>query len=163
MRKSTSLALAFAAAIAILAAAQPAISAEETEVIRIDRPGAASTAPQSINVLGDIVGIANTDAAGKPHGFLRDSDGQYATVDLAGETATLARGINNSDRITGQFVDTSGRTHAFLLFHGSVDTIDVPGAAATFGRGINAIGAVTGNYVDLSSGQPKTRGFVTTR
>src|ERR1700674_4273175 len=93
MRKSTCLALAFAAAIAVSAAAQPAVAAEETEVIRIDRPGASSTAPQSINGLGDIVGIAN-DTAGAAHGFLL-SDGEITDIHFPGVLQTACRGINN--------------------------------------------------------------------
>src|SRR5438128_262334 len=96
MRKSMSFAFAFATAIAVLAAAQPSVAAPGTDVVRIDMPGKASTAPQSINVLGDIVGIAN-DTANHAHGFLF-SDGEFTEINFPGFLQTACRGDQQSRR-----------------------------------------------------------------
>src|SRR5690242_14951210 len=101
MCKSTSFAIAFAAAIAVLAAAQTSIAAPGTDVFLIDQPGATSTAPQSINASGDIVGIAN-DSAGAAHGFFL-SHGVFININFPGFLQTACRGINNSGEIVGQY------------------------------------------------------------
>ncbi len=72
-----------------------------------------------INPRGDIVGIycdtapcagASTDQ----HGFLLSS-GDFTAIDFPGALATNAFGVNAFRDIVGFYVDTSGRTHGFLL------------------------------------------------
>src|SRR2546422_9476080 len=152
MRKSTSPVFAFAVAIAVLAIAQPG-HAQGSDVIRIDMPGKASTAPQSINVLGDIVGIAN-DNAGAAHGFLF-SDGEFTEINFPGFLQTACRGINNLGDIVGQYDNgpipsPTKPTHGFLLSHEVFTTIDFPGATITGLFGINTHGEIVGNYMDAA-------------
>ncbi len=83
--------------------------------ITIDVPGATATAPEGINNSGQIVGFY-LDASGSRHGFLRDTDGTYTTIDapFSGVTDTIAYRINDTGQIVGRFSDASG-LHGFLL------------------------------------------------
>src|SRR5437667_377300 len=72
----------------------------------------------------------------------------FTTVDVPGSIETDAFGINNSGQISGDFADSTGREHGFLVAGGSFSTVDVPGSVQTFGRGINDRGQTVGNYLD---------------
>ena len=72
----------------------------------------------------------------------------FTTVDVPGSIETDAFGINNSGQISGDFADSTGREHGFLMAGGSFSTVDVPGSVQTFGRGINDRGQTVGNYLD---------------
>jgi probable HAF family extracellular repeat protein len=47
------------------------------------------------------------------HGFFRDTDGTFTTLDFPGATGTGAGGINNDGDIVGGYTDATGN-HAFL-------------------------------------------------
>jgi hypothetical protein len=48
------------------------------------------------------------------HGFL-SNNGSLATIDFPGAIFSLAADINPEGTILGQFVDTAGMVHGFLL------------------------------------------------
>ena len=50
----------------------------------------------------------------------------------------------------GDYSDTAGQTHGFLLAAGTFTTIDFPGALATAASGINDPGHIVGAYVDTA-------------
>jgi hypothetical protein len=53
------------------------------------------------------------DSNGVEHGFLRDKDGSFTTIDVPDSIATGASGINPSGQIVGLFFDSIGG-HGFL-------------------------------------------------
>jgi hypothetical protein len=79
-----------------------------------------------INARGDIVGIYCAAAppcfagAAGTHGYVL-SGGEFATIDVAGATATSAVGINARQEIVGYSFDASGSGHGYLLRWGQQD------------------------------------------
>jgi hypothetical protein len=85
--------------------------------------------------------------AGVP-GLARAGDSfTFTTIDVPGSTGTDANG-NSTHAIAGDFTDTGGITHGFVLSRSRFTTIDVPGAALSSVNGINAIGQLEGTYQD---------------
>ena len=67
------------------------------------------------------------------HGFVRDKNGVFTTIDVQGALLTVVWDINNRGQMVGPYVDAKGPTsggftHGFLLEDGVFTTIDVPGA-----------------------------------
>jgi uncharacterized membrane protein len=125
----------------------------------LNAPGAtplcapAGTWPAGINPQGDIVGfyetIDVTHQACASHGFLF-TGGAYTRIDVpatlgAAAGATAASAINWQGDIVGQYLDSSGNNHGFLLSDGTFKTIDVSGPQAqTFPLGISQQGDIVG-------------------
>jgi probable HAF family extracellular repeat protein len=86
-------------------------------------------------------------------GLAQDVTGTFVPIEVPGAQSTAARAITADGRIVGQFTDTNGRTHGFLLADGSFTTIDVPGARSTFANGINSRGDIVGSWVDSAGVQ----------
>jgi hypothetical protein len=109
--------------------------------VRIPQVHQASEA-NGINSAGVVVG----DYFRPPtHGFI-GSGNKMQTVDYPSDQAagTALEGINDSGQAVGQWVDSAGNTHSFLLDIAS-DTftdIDVSGAANVYAWNINSAGAV---------------------
>jgi probable HAF family extracellular repeat protein len=70
-----------------------------------------------------------------------------------------ATGVNNSQQISGFYIDAVGVNHGFLLNFGSLVTLDAPGSTFTQALGLNNKGQVVGDYMDASG---NTHGFVWT-
>jgi probable HAF family extracellular repeat protein len=115
-------------------------------VTRIDVPGAPHTNPIDIDNHGQIVGEYQ-DAAGIPHGFLRDTNGSITNIDAPGATqGTLPLGINNQGEIVGSYFDDV-RRRGFLLSNGTFTTTTAPGAfLETLPFDIDDRGQIVGFY-----------------
>jgi hypothetical protein len=122
-------------------------------------PGAGSgfndrTFPLSINAEGAIAGYhMGTDGI---HGFVRDRQGKFTTIDFPGVSATAALSINAGGAIAGYYLDANG-THGFVRNRlGSFTSFEVPGAPSFlpsaapqgFNVSINEEGAIAGYYRD---------------
>ena len=57
-----------------------------------------------------------------------------------------ATGINNSQQISGFYIDAQGTNHGFLLNFGLLVTLDAPGSTFTQALGLNNRGQVVGDY-----------------
>jgi hypothetical protein len=82
----------------------------------------------------------------------------FATVDAPGATMTQVLGLNNSGRLVGFYLDSSGASHGFVkagrrLFQ-SLD--DPDGVGTTVINGVNADDDLVGFYVDAAG---NTDGF----
>ena len=75
---------------------------------------------------------------------------QFTTIDVPGATATFALSTNPPGDIVGDYQDSRGNSHGFLLRKGKFTTIDVPGATHTEAIGINPPGDIVGFYDDRS-------------
>jgi uncharacterized membrane protein len=52
--------------------------------------------------------------------------------------------------VVGQYIDSAGNKHGFLLSGGTFTTIDFPGALGTVARGINSQGDIVGFHIDTA-------------
>jgi len=87
-------------------------------------------------------------------------DGVYELLNLPSYVLLSdARDVNPEGQIVGFFVDSSQKTHGFLLTKRGFTSIDYPDAVATQARGINPEGDIVGFFVDSSK---KTHGFLLT-
>lgn len=96
--------------------------------------------------LAAVLGLAVV--LGGTKGVAQDVTGTFVTIEVPGARMTGARAITADGRIVGQFTDTNGQTHGFLLVDGSFTTIDAPDATETIANGINARGDIVGNWED---------------
>lgn len=127
-----------------------------------DPPGATSSAPSTVSLLGAVVG-AYTDATGElNHGYLLWL-GKYTTIDFPGATTgTFAGGGNLENDVVGlyNYINcTTDCNHAFLLHRGAFTSFDYPSASFTEATGINALGVIVGVFVDSSG---NAHGFIRT-
>ena len=155
----------------LLAVAPFANAATTYTFVQFDVPSAPNTNAFGINDQGQIVGIFAAIGFPTPHGFLRDTNGSFTTIDWPGLPSgcfTWASGINNAGEIVGFFGNRSPPCsrpeHGFLftpLGHdngGSFTQIDVSDAVETNAYGINNRGQITGGFTVLNHGH----GFVDT-
>ena len=70
--------------------------------------------------------------------------GTYTQIDYPGATLTVAAGINSAGDVVGEYQDTSGNSHGFLLSSGIYTTIDDPDAPGAYAVGINDLGQIVG-------------------
>jgi probable HAF family extracellular repeat protein len=72
--------------------------------------------------------------------------GTFTTIDFPDSAYTRPLGINADGAIVGNYKDTSGTSHGFLMNEAGFISIDYPGALFTAASGINAQGAIVGYY-----------------
>jgi probable HAF family extracellular repeat protein len=77
----------------------------------------------------------------------------FTSFDYPGATSTSPNGINADGSVVGNYVDSAGKQHGFLLSGGSFTSIDYPGSMLTGATAINDQGDIVGNHVDVP-GQP---------
>jgi hypothetical protein len=70
---------------------------------------------------------------------------QRSLIDVPGGSGTTASGVNPQGDIVGNYNDSSGNGHGFLLRAGTFSNIDVPGLTLIV-NGINAQGDIVGYY-----------------
>ena len=129
-------------------------------VATITVPGSVSSVATAINNDGDIVGTGTTGAAasrgaaraGSTFGWLLH-DGHLTTLQFPGSSYTQALGINDHGEIVGDYRDSSGLTHGFVLTDPlstlNWQTVDDPsGVGSTVVNGVNDAGELVGFYVD---------------
>ena len=75
----------------------------------------------------------------------------YQPLIIPGGTASIARGINTSGDIVGNYADSSGQGHGFLYDGSLLTNVDVPGVATTIPWDINDAGLIVGQYIDNSN------------
>ena len=75
------------------------------------------------------------------------ADFNFTTIDVPNSVGTVVNG-NSTNAIAGNFLDSSGNTHGFVLTDGVYKTIDYPDASYTSINGINWHGQITGTYTD---------------
>ena len=141
-------------------------------IISFDAPGAGlgagldqGTVAYSINDLGVIAGQFE-DNNNVFHGFVRYSDGHFATFDAPGAgtgagQGTLAYNINLEGATAGVYFDGNFEEHGFVRsVNGGIATFDPPGSVGTMvceETCLNLEGQITGFYVD---GNDTIHGFL---
>ena len=114
--------------------------------------GVRGTQGLGMNSGGTIVG--DYVAGGKAHGFVRDSAGNFSTLDLAGHTDTALFGINDSGTIAGQYDDGRQAPYGSFLRSatGVVTLVAFPSSTSTGITSLNNSGETVGGWVDAASG-----------
>ncbi len=114
-------------------------------------PGATATFAYQLNTTKDVIGYY-LDAAGVPHGYTRDPNGNLAfPINAPGSTGTVLFGNNDLNWGVGRYTDASGATHGlFYLTPNDIQTYDYPGSTFTSLNGINKDGYVCGYYLDAN-------------
>ena len=72
--------------------------------------------------------------------------GTFTTIDLPSSTYSRPLGINAEGDVVGNYKDTNGTSHGFLMNEAGLTTIDYPGALFTVATGISARGTTVGYY-----------------
>jgi hypothetical protein len=139
-------------------------------VTTIDPPGTGSSnfflvgaVANSINSKDAVAGSAY-DTNGVQHGFLRDRQGAFTTIDApnaaqgAFNQGTRAHSVNDEGEVAGNYEDSNFISHGYVRAKsGSFATFDAPGVSAAFvGEGtrvfsINNSGSATGYFIDANA------------
>jgi hypothetical protein len=112
----------------------------------VDDPKGTNTAVSGINFNGaiNVVGFY-LNSSGSPVGF-RYTPKTKQFTDIPGPKGALSLytgGMNDQGWIVGDYKDSSGVYHGFLLKGKKYTILDVPGAADTYALGINNKGSIT--------------------
>ena len=143
-------AVGFAALAVTGALAQSPTSFGFQLVTTFDYPGTGNqTRPQKINDLGTIAGIF-VDPSAESFGFTRRSNGVFSPP-IADPNATTnfteGRGINNSNTVCGDYVDSAGAFEGFFFSHNTFTNYVVPNSTTTIVLGINNVGDFSGSNI----------------
>jgi hypothetical protein len=115
-------------------------------------PDALDTSINDINDLGVFVGdfgdIATNRAMNPGQRGFMQTPVSLEFIEYPGSRQTSAQGLNNSGVVVGEYVDSSGRGHGFILQDGNYSRVDYPGANHTTLTDINDEGMMAGAYVD---------------
>ncbi|MGN6677829.1 MAG: hypothetical protein ACTHKL_08580 [Streptosporangiaceae bacterium] len=157
-------ALAFAAAIGVLAAAAPALAGTPRlatgKYANISVRRAVMTMAEGITDFGLIVGCFQRKT-GPERGFA-DRHGQFAFITHpsgAGVSAvTCPLAANGGGAIVGYYQNKAGVLHGFVYRKGAFTTIDDPSAGKMSGQGtvavgINKSGVIVGWYIDADNAE----------
>ncbi len=140
-------------------------NAQKYTFTSIDVPNAVSTNARGISSDGTVIGFYR-DQSFTPHGFLRESDGNFQfPIDYTNPSVTvLGTELNRIDpqgqTIAGWWFDGSFLIHGLVMNLSNNTTVSFdfpsPGVLATITNGINRNGNISGNYVD---GTGNSHGF----
>src|SRR5215471_7674730 len=118
-----------------------------------DFQGAAGTQLTGRNPSGEMTGFSCSDPAcgttgnaSTNHSFVVSKRGVITGFDPPGAVSSTASTVNPAGAIVGAYVDASGTTHGYLLYHHTFATIDFPGSLFTFAGGNNPEGDIVGAY-----------------
>jgi hypothetical protein len=121
----------------------------------IDFQGALFTTLGGLGPSGTIVGsyssvstnpLCNNGPSGACHSFQISNEGVFTSFDPPGATSSSASSVNPFGAVVGNYNDSSGVGHGYLLEHGTYTAIDFPGATSTFVGYNNAEGDIVGEY-----------------
>ena len=131
-------------------------------------PGAVNTYGDFVNAAGSVVG-SYIDADGMFHGFMRDPDGNFTTIDLP-EMPNLqylfVNTITDFGAVGFRAKAANDILRSYILMpDGTLYEVRIPGSVITVVRNVNQDGSIVG-YYDLADGRrhgflgrPKGEGF----
>ena len=131
-------------------------------ITEFDPPGITDAFVQSINRLGQITGVGTANH-GTTQEFVRQVNGHFVHVMVAGSQFTQPWRINDNGVITGVYGDSAGVLDGFAFTAGVYATIDNPDATESIAEGTRALainigGASPGYYDNRRTGT--VRAFV---
>ena len=92
-----------------------------------DAPGSNLTTAWDMDAAGDVVGVwgdpdghpdPEATSTGAYHGFLRDFQGAFTSLDFPAAIDTKAYGINNLGYVVGSYINADGNRHGFIARKG---------------------------------------------
>jgi hypothetical protein len=84
-------------------------------------------------------------------GFVRAASGKFERFTVSGQ-ATAGESIDDSESVTGSYIDSEGVYHGFLRqADGIITTFDPSGSIDTYAFGINNSQSIAGYYIDTSN------------
>ncbi len=117
----------------------------------VDFPGATGTVLTGISATGEMSGftcVAASCVDGTFHSFVVSKKGDFTSFDPSGAVSSNTVTVTPSGKVFGDYTDTGGVGHGYVLNHGTFTTIDFPGSKFTFvGQG-NFEGDSVGEYND---------------
>jgi hypothetical protein len=117
----------------------------------VNYPGAAGTVLTSLNPSGEMSGFTCSEptCGFRPfHSFTVSRSGVFsATFDPPGADSSTANTVNAPGTVVGAY-HTSGKTHAYQLYHGKYTTLDFGAGTFTFAGAENSQGDIVGVYFD---------------
>jgi hypothetical protein len=127
----------------------------------VDFPGTAFNQLLGQNDMGQASGYysmsQNNTTPDTPYIYNELGGGVFQVIFIpAAAGGAQATGINNSQQISGFYIDAGGTNHGFLLDFGQLITLDAPGSTFTQALGLNNKGQVVGTFMDAAG----THGFV---
>jgi hypothetical protein len=125
---------------------------EDGEYTTVNFQGAAGTVLTGISPSGEMSGFSCEAAACNTttHSFLVSKKGVFTSFDPPGAISSSASTVSPSGEVVGNYTDSGGKSHGYVLNKGTYTTIDVPGAAFTFAGGGNPEGDVVGESIDAA-------------
>ncbi len=132
--------------------------------VNVDYPGTVFNQLLGQNDMGQASGYysmsQNNSTPDFPYVYNELGGGVFQVITIpAAVGGAQATGINNSQQISGFYIDAAGTNHGFLLNFGLLVTLDAPGSTFTQALGLNNRGQVVGDYMDAAG---NTHGFVWT-
>ncbi len=123
--------------------------------LTITVPGAVNTYGDFVNAAGAVVG-SYVDADGMPHGFIRNPDGSFTTIDLP-EMPNLeflfVNTITDLGVIGFRAKAANDILRSYILLpNGDLYEVRLPGSVTTVVRNVNQDGSIIG-YYDLADGR----------
>ncbi|HTT97219.1 MAG TPA: hypothetical protein VMF58_04170 [Rhizomicrobium sp.] len=123
------------------------LRAPDGTITQIDEPDARSyTTPSTLNENGDVVGQCLI--SGKTKGFIRDANGTYVSINIAGANVTSASDINDDGVVVGYALTASNSLGFVRAADGTITTFSVRNATDTTAFAINRRGVILGNFED---------------
>jgi hypothetical protein len=117
----------------------------------VDFPRAVGTVLTGISPTGEMAGftcVAASCVDGTFHSFVVSKNGDFTTFDPAGAISSNTVTVSPSGTVFGDYTDSGGVGHGYVLSHGTFTTIDFPGSKFTFVGGGNFEGDSVGEYND---------------
>jgi hypothetical protein len=117
-------------------------------------PKSDGTEATGINDKGDVVGLY-LDSLGASHGFSKIGT-KYTSIDVKGDTNTVAWGINNAGQITVYATNSAGDFDSYLLTGKTFKNIDNPKAKGGLGTIVHTpsnVGDIVGTYYNSASAE----------
>src|SRR6266705_2362807 len=75
----------------------------------------------------------------------------FTAINFPSANRTRAVGLNDHGDIVGDYRDSSGVFHGYLLSQGNFTTFDPPGSTQTRGIAINNLGVIGGTFLDSNA------------
>ena len=130
----------------------------------VDYPGTPFNQLLGQNDLGQASGYysmsANNSTPDIPYIYNQLGGNVFEVITIpAAVGGAQATGINNSQQVSGFYIDAGGVNHGFLLTAGLLTTLDPPGATFAQALGLNNRGQVVGQFMDAGG---NTHGFLWT-
>src|SRR5271166_6311358 len=130
----------------------------------VDFPGTVFNQLLGQNDMGQASGYysmsQNNSTPDTPYVYDELGGGVFQVINIpAAVGGAQATGINNSQQISGFYIDSQGVNHGFLLNFGLLVTLDAPSSNFTQALRLNNKGQVAGTYMDQGC---NTNGFVWT-